>query len=481
MRSLLFIFFLLACLTGSASPQVFFNYKIYYTPDYQPFISTSLQFSSGTFKYKGQAGGLIANVEITQIFRSGDSIAFIDKYLLSSPVMADSIVDDFYDVQRYGLNPGIYNYELIIKDVLSGEVISGEQSIFIDEFQTSKIQFSDIEFIEDAYKSDAQNNFVKNGFFTLPYLTNYFPPEINKIAFYFEIYNADKVLGPGQEYILTYSIKNFSNGIPYEGIFKFQRTAAQPITPIIAFLPINELPSGEFDLAINLIDKNSDTLISKTVYFQRRNYTTQADLLSLENLSIDKSFQTEISWDSIPYFLASIMPISPGYEYETIRLMLKGSDTTLMQKYFYAFWLKTNPDKPYESWLKYRSQVYYTEALFGTQIKAGFETDRGRIWLKYGAPDMVIDRPNEPSAYPYQIWQYYRIGQRSNIQFVFYNPDLVTNDYPMLHSEMQGELQNYRWQHDLYKRDSPSSNLDDPNDGNKAHYGGNSSTYFINP
>jgi len=481
MRSFIFCLLISTSIVCNAKPQVFFNYKIYYTPDHQPYISTLLQFSSGTFKYKGDVGGLLANVEITQIFRSNDSIVFIDKYMLTSPLMADSTVEDFYDAQRYGLAPGIYNYELIIKDLISGDEVSGEQAILIEVFESSKIQFSDIEFIEDAYKTDQQNNFVKNGFFTLPYLTNYFPPEINKIAFYFEVYNTDKILGVGEEYMLTYSINDFVTGKPYEGIFKFNKTTTQPITPIIAYLPIETLPSGEFNLQINLINKNSDTVYTEDVYFQRRNYVTEADYTSLENVQIDKSFETQITRDSIVYFLASILPISPGYEYETVRKMLKETDTTLMQKYFYAFWAKTSPTRPYEAWSKYKAQVYYCERNFGTQIKAGFETDRGRTFLKYGPPDQVIDRPNEPSAYPYQIWQYYRIGQRSNIRFVFYNPDLVTNDYPMLHSEMQGELQNYRWEHDLHKRNSPSTNLDDPTDGNTIHYGGNSNMYFINP
>ena len=96
--------------------------------------------------------------------------------------------------------------------------------------------------------------------------------------------------------------------------------------------------------------------------------------------------------------------------------------------------------------------------------------------MKYGAPDQFIDRPNEPSAYPYQIWHYYRIGQRSNVRYVFYNPDLVTNDYPLLHSDMQGEIQNYRWQNDLHKRDANSLNVDDP--GGSVHYGGNANVYF---
>lgn len=478
----LFLSVLLVCGAVSFSiPQAFFNYKIFYTPDQKPYIVTSLQFSGGTYKYKNTGEGLQANVEITQIFRFGDTIVFFDKYLLSSPLMLDSIVEDFYDVQRYGLDPGVYNYELVIKDMISGESVSGAQSVSVSPFDKKAVFISDVDFIEDAYKSDANNNFVKNGFFMLPYLTNYFPPEVNKIAFYFEVYNAPDYLGAAEPYMLTYTISNFKEGKQVEGIFKVQRQQSQLVTPVIGFLPIESLPSGEYDLQIHLIDKNNDTIINKSVYFQRRNNLPETYAVSLEDVQIDKSFQTQISRDSIPYFLASLMPISPGYEYETIRHMLKGTDTTLMAKYFYQYWATTSPILPYEAWLKYRAQVYYCERAFGTQIKAGYETDRGRVYLKYGAPDVVMDRPNEPSAYPYQIWQYYRIGQRSNIRFVFYNPDLVTNDYPLLHSEMQGELQNYRWEHDLHKRNSPFENIDNGNDGNSIHYGGNSGTYYINP
>jgi GWxTD domain-containing protein len=481
MRVVLLTLFVFLFGAAMAAPQAYFNYKIFYTPDQQPYVVTALQFSGGTFKYKNEGKGLQANVEITQVFRWKDSIVFVDKYLLSSPVMVDSVVEDFYDVQRYGIGPGIYNYELIITDVISGETVSGQQSITINEFNTKSVSISDIDFIEDAFKTEEQNNFVKNGFFMLPYLTNYFPPDVTKIAFYFEVYNAEKTLGAGEQYLLTYSIAGHTNGLQAEGIFKFQRQQTQAVTPVIAYLPIETLPSGEYDLLINIIDKNNDTILTEDVYFQRRNYEQEIASISLEAIQIDKSFQNSIPRDSIPYFLGSIMPISPGFEYETIRNMLKGTDTTLMEKYFYSFWVKTSPANPYEGWIKYKSQVYYCEEMFGTQIKTGYETDRGRIWLKYGAPDAVMDRPNEPSAYPYQIWQYYRIGQRSNIRFVFYNPDLVTNDYPLLHSEMQGELQNYRWEHDLHKRDSPFTNIDDSNDGNTLHYGGNSGTYYINP
>ena len=65
-----------------AKPQVYFNYKLFHTPDQKPFISTSLQFISGSFKYVGDGfGNLNASVEITQIFSKNDSIIIADKYL----------------------------------------------------------------------------------------------------------------------------------------------------------------------------------------------------------------------------------------------------------------------------------------------------------------------------------------------------------------------------------------------------------------
>lgn len=475
MKSLLLLFSVLFLSYSQAKPKVYFNYKTYYTPDKSAYLSTMLQFSAGSLKYFTADGGLKASVEITQLFKQNDSIVLADKYVLDSPLMLDSIVDDFFDIQNYGLDAGIYQYELAVKDLTSGEQITGAQSIKIEAFKDNEITLSDIEFIQSANKSDEKNNFVKNGFFLMPYMTNYFPPEMEKIAFYLEIYNSKNVLGANEQFLLTYSISNQTTGKDLEGVFAYQRLNTNEVVPVIAYLPIDNVPSGDFNLTVNVIDKNNDTVSTDQMFFQRRS-DKKEDQLSIKDVQIDELWMKSIPKDSVPYFLGAIMPISPRFEYENIRKLLKDQDTTMMEKYFYAFWLKTEPVNPGAALYKYKQQVYKAEKLFGTQIKSAWETDRGRTWLKYGAPDQFIDRPNEPSAYPYQIWHYYRIGQRSNIRYVFYNPDLITNDYPMLHSDMQGELQNYRWRVELTKRDTPNYNLDDP--GGSATYGGNSNLYF---
>ncbi|MBN4072808.1 GWxTD domain-containing protein [Crocinitomix catalasitica] len=479
MKNFLSILLIFISVSSSAKPQAYFNYKVFFTPEHESFVSTSLQFSGGTFKYETtKSGDWMANVEVTQIFSLDDSIVLVDKYEVTASFNKDDAVEDFYDVRRYSLPAGVYQYELIIKDVNSGEEITAKQSIKIEEFEASAINFSDIEFIQDAVKSDDKNNFTKNGFFILPYLTNYFPPETDKIAFYTELYNTAAILGAGEPFLLTFSLSDYDTGRSIEDIFRFQRLQAATVNPVIGFLPIENLPSGNYYLEITMINKNNDTLKTESVFFQRRNDLVVENTIDPENIQVDQNFIAQVGTDSIEYFLNSLMPISPRFEYESIRHLLKDGDTTKMKNYFYAFWRETDPMEPYAGWMRYKLQVQYAEKLFGTQIKHGFETDRGRTHLKYGSPNSVIDRPNEPSAYPYQIWHYYRIGQRSNIRYVFYNTDLVTNEYEMLHSDLPGEIQNYRWMQALHNRDGQPIQDQDPN---TLHYGGNAGLLYKNP
>src|SRR5690554_6549363 len=128
--------------------------------------------------------------------------------------------------------------------------------------------------------------------------------------------------------------------------------------------------------------------------------------------------------------------------------------------------------------MRYKAQVQSVEWLFATNYQVGFETDRGRVYLQYGSPNSVIEQPSSPAEYPYEIWQYDQIKQYSNRRFVFYSPTNLNEDYRLLHSDMIGELQNYRSKYALNQRNTPDSDLDDPTGGAKPHFGGNSSRYY---
>ena len=74
------------------------------------------------------------------------------------------------------------------------------------------------------------------------------------------------------------------------------------------------------------------------------------------------------------------------------------------------------------------------------------------MFLKYGAPDRIVQSYSEPGAYPYEIWHYYTLGSQRNKKFVFMTLDIVTNDFKLIHSDAVGELNNFRWTTEIYKR-----------------------------
>ena len=91
------------------------------------------------------------------------------------------------------------------------------------------------------------------------------------------------------------------------------------------------------------------------------------------------------------------------------------------------------------------------DKLYADGFGYGFESDRGRIFIKYGRPNDVIKVDNEPSAPPYEIWFYNDFPQtnQADVKFLFYAPELGIN-YRLLHSTVRGEINNPRWQLELY-------------------------------
>ena len=125
-------------------------------------------------------------------------------------------------------------------------------------------------------------------------------------------------------------------------------------------------------------------------------------------------------------------------------------------------------------------RVLVVDNAYKTQISKGYETDRGRVYLKYGPPNIISESYNEPSSYPYEIWHYYELGNNQrNKKFVFYSTDMLTNSFKLLHSDAIGEIQNYKWQIFLNSRwyDPFSVDINAP----PNIYGGEADDYYRNP
>ena len=454
--------------------KAYLDTKEFYAPEIGNYLEIYLQFVGSSVKYVSSKEGLQAKVSVEFEVLKNDSVIKFDAYILESPLIKDSIIDDFYEINRFVLEPGEYDLRIQLTDVNNPKSqTGGKQKIKIDDFKSTP-SISDIEVAEYAYESTQENNFVKSGFHIIPLISNFYPSDLTKIPMYFEVYNSDKI---GDSVVgVIQKIFNDDTDTEMEDFVSFTRTRAAPVIPIFKKMEISKLVSGNYRMEVILTDRKLNPIAKNTYLFQRSN-----DLeieFNPENIVLDPAFQYTITEDSVFHYLESLIPIAKPSEIKNIISTYKTKDKEKSRKHIQAFWIQTSGKESYNAWINYKIKVQQAEWIYHTNYQQGFETDRGRVFLKYGAPNNIISKETSPSEYPYEIWSYNKIGKFSNRRFVFYNPDLVNNAYRLLHSDMLGELKNPAWQQILNKRNTVNGDIDNPNKFNEDHWGGNSNDYF---
>ncbi|MGH7520810.1 MAG: GWxTD domain-containing protein [Gemmatimonadales bacterium] len=100
-------------------------------------------------------------------------------------------------------------------------------------------------------------------------------------------------------------------------------------------------------------------------------------------------------------------------------LAVEGKRTYLRQ-----FWQRRDPTPETarnEAMESFYARVATVNRMFregGAAEIPGWRTDRGRIYLRYGAPDAVLSRPQPIATNPYEVWRYER---RRQLKFVFFD------------------------------------------------------------
>jgi len=478
MKNLLFL--LLLCLsnlgfTQTTKLKAYLDTKQFYSLETGNYLEIHLQFVGASAKFVPVHNGIQASILIRfDIQNDKNELLTRDEYVLESPIAEDSIQDDFYEIERLSLPAGKYKLGIFLSDVnRENSTVSAQVDISIDEMGKGT-QLSDIQIADYAYKTEKITNFYKSGYHIVPLISTFFPSTLNKIPAYFEVYNASKS-GDTTVRILQKVINTETSRelLDYREVTNY---SSKPMIPVFKILNIENIPSGNYELSYTVINSKQTELASRHYIFDRTN--DLIEVITDENLVLDPAFQASIPEDSVDYYLESLIPIAKPAEIKNIIASLKTHSNEKCRKHIQAFWVFSAPKNSYEAWLAYKAQVQQVEKAYGNNFQEGFETDRGRVYLKYGTPSSVVAKENSPLEYPYEIWTYNKIKQFSNKRFIFYNPDLVNNAYRLLHSDMLGELKNPAWQQILVKRNTNNGDIDNPNKYNTETWGGNSNNYY---
>ncbi len=463
----LLLSFLLAGAAFADKPRklgAYLAHSAFNIPGNSPYVEIYLEILGNTIVYKqNDAGKFQGSVQVTMILRQDSVISDYRKYELLSPEITDTtnLVLNFIDQQRFMVENGNYELDLSISDLNSYHkpvVITYPVSV---DFPSDKVTISGIQLIESYTRTTEENVLSKSGYDVVPYVDNFYATDQNRLTFYSEIYNPLHREGSDEKFLISAFIESFENHAMLSDYVRIRRESSRPAIVLLSEFDISSLPSGNYNLVVSVRNKENRVIAENTAFFQRYNPAMTAQLLNYDNINIRNTFAERITGaDTLREYIRSLSPIATELERIFINTQIATASLPTLQQYFYQFWQKRSELEPEKAWTAYNQEVIKVNNTYSTQVRKGYDTDMGRVYLQYGPPNNITDVPFETSGYrhtagssstgsvPYQIWHYYSLNnnRERNKRFVFINSSLLAADYQLVHSDVKGEIQNYNWQ-----------------------------------
>jgi GWxTD domain-containing protein len=130
---------------------------------------------------------------------------------------------------------------------------------------------------------------------------------------------------------------------------------------------------------------------------------------------------------------------------DEFRLLLSTEEEALFEdlddeartRFYASYWLGSAADR-----LAFEQRCLECVRYAGA-FAEGWRTDRGRVYVIYGAPNDIEAMPLSIDQIPYEIWSYY--GSGANNSFVFADRS-GTGDYEQIFSTVEGETSYSNWE-----------------------------------
>lgn len=429
-------------------------------------------------------------VRIEIMIYDQEGIKAFDKYVLRKPSSdtGRGYGYDWADLKRFYLAPGRYGLEVRatgITDSLDKAMLSKE--LVVDS--VSKLpHLSQPVLLHDWQRSlSSASKWVRNGYRLMVKSDATYARNTDTLGFYSEVHLERS---GSSRYLLLHSLCD-EKGLVLGSRQGFVRL--DPGRSVHGFLgtwPLTDLPDGKYFLNLELRDSVNALIEKRTQPLEI--WTSELWVEAVSPDSLDQGSgraKTSIAFDGLDLHewgqylnrldlrgirrqLASLRPICDQGQRLTLDRLINQNplDKDAVLSFVQYFWKHRAGDAQVTAqWSDYQQEVTKTISLFSSRITPGYETERGRVYLQYGPPNTRTVIDNEPSAYPYEVWWYYQIKGQRNVRFVFYNPDMVTNDYSLLHSDAFGENSDPQWRLQLFSRTTAFQNLD--NSMNRGHFG----------
>lgn len=455
----------------SANLSAFIDYCRFELDDSTSYVEFYFGIDASTVAYIQRSNGAYqAEVFASIQLKEGDKVRYFEKFSIQSPEVSSLTsagMQRFNFSKRIATNKTILDCEIVLKDRNSKDTSYTVKLQIDNRFATEKVTFSDIQLLSNYAPSEGKGDFIKSGYQLNPLTSNFYPDEVNSLKYYVEIYNTDTQF-PDDEFVVFTNFRT-ENGNLLKEPGKFKRHSSKPVIGILGQIDITTLPSGSFFFIVEVRDNQNELISFTKKYIQRVNKDYQLDEPITEQMYVS-NFTYNLPAEKIPYYMECLRPIASEVEMNTIRGLITNGDSTQQRNYLFDFWYSRYKGEARKEWIKYERNIQKVDEQYSCFGRPGYLTEQGRVTLKYGAPNRIENeftdhgRDAGTTQKEFQIWYYYTIGTQRNKVFVFQRAFAGRCDYDLIHSNMQGELQNQDWMNNnLWNEDLRQDQSGEPN------------------
>jgi len=308
---------------------------------------------------------------------------------VSTTKYAQTISKDLAREMSFNVNlpPGNYTAVIQFRDKESGRSSEQRRSISVKNFKREEPSISSIMIVRTEFDTAGRVEYSPNLSSVVALSSKEVGPQV-----YYEVYNAEKY----ETLTLKYTITQRTRREQVIDTYRRTLTPAGRQTRVLDTLSSQKIKGGDYLLTIGIEDKNQRIIDESSIVFLVR---VQGALFLIQD--IDKAIeQLEYiaTWEEI-----SKMREAKTHE-EKVRL-------------FNEFWKRYDPSpgtEENELQLEYYSRIEYANQNFSSYAE-GWRTDMGRIFVKYGMPDVIERQPPMMNQRRYEIWEY----QQHNLRLIF--------------------------------------------------------------
>lgn len=390
-----------------------------------------------------ERGGFDAKYEMTfQVRTVNDSLLIEsswDRISWAADSMSMGSGQRVPELIRYILYPGTYRIAARVDDLTRNRFYSEEYAIELKPVEVENLTISDVILasrIERAQGDVAE--FDHNGLLVLPNAERVFGDSNPQLFFYAELYN---LAGTGNSTYTTGGRVLDANGNEMRTLRERTRQVPGAFLVEVDAFSVATLRSGSYVLELQVIDNSTADTARTTrnfwVYRKGESYSTK---LAMGYPGFDVAAMTD---EEVNEELAWIRPIITDRARAQIQQLI---NPDARRRYLANFWASNDPDSSTvinEFRDEYLARLKFVNDRYGSFNRDGFETDRGRVYLMFGAPDIIDDNPyNSQVQRAYQIWYYDSI--EGGVQYVFVDRTNL-GDFVQVHSTKRGEVNNPNW------------------------------------